>query len=301
MLGHEGGSAHARGRGGRPGLASAARARYSVGVAGDLAREVAGVTNLSTVHGAHVSGSAKVVDAFNGAAAMGLTALKLGTEEEALGPDEVAALAALAPTWLGKLVKIGGPCARADLRLAHAVGATAVIAPMIESPFAMLRFLEAADDELGADRQSVARAFNLETGQALAQLDALLDVPGAAQLGFVNIGRSDLGASLGLQVGDEALHDVVADAIARLHARGFEVHVGGKVTRATLEPLLARAPFAMFHTRFLAFRVGPQVGAAIDAALHIELSILEFLAERDPLRAPEHWARAQETQRRLRG
>lgn len=242
-----------------------------------------------------------LLDRIEAARALGLAAFKLGTEEEGLATDEVRWLAARIPAGIGCMVKIGGPCARADLRLAGEVGATAVVAPMIESPFAMRRFLEAADEDLGPGGEQVARAFNLETGQALAQLDAILDVAGPGRLGFVNIGRSDLGASLGYQVGDAALHDIVADAILRLQARGLPVHVGGKVTRATLQPLLAKAPFPMFHTRFLAFDIGPRVGEAIDAALHIELGLLDALASQFARNAQDHRARADEIRRRLQG
>ncbi len=229
---------------------------------------------------------------------LGLTAFKLGTEEEGLATEEVVWIAERVPQGLGCMVKIGGPCARADLRLAGEVHATAVVAPMIESPFAMRRFLEAADEDLGEGGAGIERAFNLETGQALAQLDAILDVANG-RLGFVNIGRSDLGASLGYEVGDAELHRIVAEAILRLQARGLPVHVGGKVTRATLQPLLERAPFPMFHTRFLAFEVGPRVAEAIDAALHIELALLEAMALQFKHRGAEHRARAAEIRRRL--
>ncbi len=242
-----------------------------------------------------------LLDRIEAARALGLAAFKLGTEEEGLATEEVRWLAAGIPAGIGCIVKIGGPCARADLRLAGEVGATAVVAPMVESPFAMRRFLEAADEDLGSGGAQVARAFNLETAQALAQLDAILDVAGPGRLGFVNIGRSDLGASLGYQVGDAALHEIVAKAILHLQARGLPVHVGGKVTRATLKPLLAKAPFPMFHTRFLAFDIGPRVGEAIDAALHIELGLLDALAGQSARYAPDHRARADEIRRRLQG
>lgn len=227
----------------------------------------------------------------------GLTAFKLGTEEEGLGPDEVQFVAELPTAGLGALVKIGGPCARADLRLARQVGATGVIAPMIESPFALRRFVEACDlEQLPA---KVQRAFNLETKTAIGCLDELLGTPHAKALAFVNIGRSDLSASLGWAVDDARGHDLVADTITRLTAAGVPAHVGGKVTRSTLLPLLERVPFAAFHTRFLAFDVGPRVGEAIDQALRVEVALLDLLCARFPHRAAAHRERAEETGRRL--
>lgn len=230
---------------------------------------------------------------------LGLTDFKLGTEEEGLGPEEVRFLASLTGHGVGAMVKIGGPCARADLRLAGEVGASAVIAPMVESVFALTRFVEAADLELPS--AAIGRAFNLETGQAIAQLDGLLQSPAAKSLAFVNIGRSDLTASLGWQVDEPRSHDMVAQTVLRLHQAGFAAHVGGKVTRATLLPLLARVTFAVFHTRFLVFTVTPQVEAAITQALRVEVALLDVLAAAFPERAQAHQARAEETGRRMQG
>ncbi len=237
------------------------------------------------------------------ARSLGLTALKLGTEEEGLSHEEVRFLAQQVPADLGIVVKIGGPCARADLRLAAEVGATAVVAPMVESPFALRRFIEAADADLGPDGGGIERAFNLETRQAVALLPEILAIPQARRLDFVNIGRSDLAASLGLEVGDAEMNDVVVNVIQQLCAFGLPVHVGGRVTRATLLPLLERCEIAAFHTRFLAFRLqdGVDVAAAVSQALRLELVLLEMLAQRPGARAPAHRQRALETQKRLQG
>jgi hypothetical protein len=233
----------------------------------------------------------------------GLASVKLGTEEEALGNDEILWLREVLPPDLNVIVKIGGPCARADLRLAGTIAAQAVIAPMVESAFALRRFVEAADVELGIRAERTAYAFNLETSQAVVHLDAMLDSPWAARLAFVNIGRTDLAASLGWTVGDPRLDDVVASCIARLHARGLEVHVGGRVTQATLLPLLHRQAFEGFHTRMLAFTIRDhaQAALAIDCGLALERLLLDRLADRFPARAHVHRDRAVEVLRRLAG
>lgn len=231
----------------------------------------------------------------------GLAAVKLGTEEEALGNDEILWLRQVLPADLDVILKIGGPCARADLRLAADIGAQAVIAPMVESVFALRRFVEAADIELGPRAASTAYAFNLETTQAVAHLDAMLDSPWAKRLAFVNIGRTDLAASLGWTVGDPRLDEVVASCIARLHAKGLEVHVGGRVTQATLLPLLHLQAFEGFHTRMLAFAIRDhaQAAQAIDQGLALERMLLDRLADRFPGRAHVHRDRAVEVLRRL--
>lgn len=230
---------------------------------------------------------------------LGLQAFKLGTEEEGLSAQEVAFVAGLVPPDLGIMVKIGGPCARADLRLAASVKATAVIAPMVESPFALMRFVEACALDLAERRPQTELAFNLETAQALGQLDTLLDHPSARELTFVNIGRSDLAASLGLTIVDPKMHGIVAHAISQISARNLPVHVGGSVTRASLLPLLEMAAISAFHTRFLAFAVGSRVAEAIDAALRLEVELLGILARQFPSRAESFDARAHETERRL--
>ena len=225
---------------------------------------------------------------------------KLGTEEEGLGFDEIAFIREVAPASVDVVVKIGGPCARNDMRQASRLGAAGLVGPMIESAYALRHFVEAAHEEFPAARHL---GINLETISAVRALDDFLALPAVRSLTFINIGRSDLAGSLGLAVGDAAMHEVVCDVAARVRAAGIPIHVGGKVTVGTLGPVMKRVGLDGYHTRFLAFGA-PEVAppqTVVPLALRLEIALLRLLAGRFEERAEAHLERARITASRLEG
>jgi len=228
----------------------------------------------------------------------GLAYLKLGTEAEALTFDEIEVLSSVAASVAPAVAvvgKIGGPEARNDLLQFHARGATGFVAPMIESPYALRCFLDAVADVVPG-RPNLG--INIETASAVDQLDAMLTLEGVDALGFVNVGRSDLAASMGCEaVDDPAVTEATCAVIARVQRAGLSAHVGGCVTPATLAPVLARVRPDGFHTRFLAFDRADD--DTVTAALHAEIELLELLAACDAGRAATHTARIQTTRRRM--
>lgn len=236
----------------------------------------------------------------------GLTYLKLGTEAEALNFDEVAALSAIA-AGLAPAVpvigKIGGPEARNDLLQFHLRGAAGFVAPMIESPYALRIFLDAVPAVLPAAAAAQARlGINIETELAVSQLDAMLEEhrESSGTLSFINVGRSDLAASMDAASVDEPrVTQATVSVIQRVQAAGISGHVGGSVTPATLAPVLARVRPDGFHTRFLAFDNAQE--ATVVQALRTEIALLEVLAALDPDRAPLHKARIATTRARMHG
>jgi hypothetical protein len=227
-----------------------------------------------------------------------LEALKLGTEEEGMDFGQIRYLRSILPEAAPIYVKIGGPCAKADIRQAYEVGAVGLVAPMVESVYGLQRFIEASEPAAGG---KIVRAFNMETITAYESLGELLASPWAAKLDFMNIGRSDLAASLGESVTSDRTLDVVCDAIIQARAVGLPVHVGGTVTLGTLLPVIERTEFEGFHTRWLAFSVG---GTAVTeefvrAGLSFEVMMLQMLAARFPHIAADHIDRAAITAARL--
>lgn len=159
-------------------------------------------------------------------------ALKGEFEAEGLTQLELAAEVVWATRrQLDYLVKIGGCEAKSDIDFLRKIGVRSVVAPMIESPFAMSKYMgmlpEGAFDHVGV---------TIETLYAVERIEAILDA--GAKLTNVTIGRSDLTASFGgtstnsLETLEKTL--VVARAAK---ARGLEVTMGGSVdggTRALL-------------------------------------------------------------------
>ena len=71
------------------------------------------------------------------------------------------------------------------------------MAPMIESPFAMQKFVDAAHKVHGKNWKDIEWIINAETKTCHQNLDAILE-KGKDFLSTVSIGRVDLSASMGL-------------------------------------------------------------------------------------------------------
>lgn len=200
--------------------------------------------------------------------------------EEALRLKEV-----LMKAGLGLTLKIGGCEAVRDMYEARVIGVSRVIAPMVESPYALRKFVEAAELAFPADELSEIRlAVVIETVDACARFGAMLDTPVVGKLEGIVIGRSDLSCSLGLDrdaINSDRVLDVVTPVIERAKAAKLTVTVGGGVSAQSL-PWFRRLPpgsLNRYETRKVIFScpeaLGPDAERGIMKALQFELHWLQ--------------------------
>jgi hypothetical protein len=156
--------------------------------------------------------------------------LKGEFEAEGLNRIEMAAEAIWAARrGLDYLVKIGGCEAKSDVEYLQKLGIRSVVAPMIESPFAMSKYMAMLPKD----------AFHhvgvtIETFHAVDRIDQILDA--GPKLTNVTIGRSDLTASFGGSGTNCAETLAKTLKVARAaKARGLEVTMGGSVDARTRE------------------------------------------------------------------
>ena len=96
------------------------------------------------------------------------------------------------------IVKIGGCEAVTDVYECKVLGAKGIVAPMIETPFAMKKYMGLLDKMYTPEEQKeLYIVFNAETITAYNNIDAILDV-GEGKITNVAIGRVDLSGSMGL-------------------------------------------------------------------------------------------------------
>jgi hypothetical protein len=171
-----------------------------------------------------------------------VTGVKAEFEAEGTRMNEAIRLKEIAMSaQVGFNLKIGGCEAIRDLYDAVILGAERIIAPMVESPYALQKFLKAAKTYL-AD-QKMELLINLETITACENFDRMLQVADLSDLNGVVIGRVDLAGSLGLgrsQIDtDERLKSLSLDMAAKAKQRGLKVVIGGAITAKSLEFLQA--------------------------------------------------------------
>ena len=142
-------------------------------------------------------------------------AIKAEFEAEGSRTDELVMLNEIIFRADMKLyIKIGGCEAVRDLDQCRLLGASGIMAPMIESSFAMTKFINAARKVYGNEWENIEWIINAETVLCHQNLDSILEVS-KGFLSTVSIGRVDLSSSMGLSRseinGDEVFnkaHDI---------------------------------------------------------------------------------------------
>jgi hypothetical protein len=213
----------------------------------------------------------------------GVLATKAEFEAEGTRTDELLRLLEIAnKADVGLALKVGGCEAIRDMLEAKQFGVRYIIAPMVETPYALSKYIAAKDKVYSAEEQEdVSFLFNLETITAFHNLEQMLAIaankPGCDGVVF---GRVDFSGSIG--AGREGIESEVVTAAVETASKACLSHnlqfvVGGAVSNDALHNLRKFKAIHLdrFETRKVVFS-----GAALDAknisealrqAVHFEL------------------------------
>ena len=191
----------------------------------------------------------------------GVVSVKAEFEAEGTRNDELLRLFDIgSQSGLPLTLKIGGCEAIRDLFEAKQFGSRYVVAPMVESAYALSKYLGAIDvafDE--EDRKHTDFLFNIETKSGL---EALVEFEGVVKstdtLSGIVFGRVDFLGSLGLGKSEVSLPEVTDSAlkVASFAGQcGLDLVVGGGVSADSIDSLRAiRATrLTRFETRKVVF------------------------------------------------
>lgn len=196
----------------------------------------------------------------------GVVAVKAEFEAEGTRPDELLRLLDLTRRVdLKVALKIGGCEAVSDLLASKLYGVDHVIAPMVETRYALSKYIDAKNKTYGEDTGGTKFLFNLETESTLGNLEAMLPLAAEGVDGIV-FGRVDFTLSRGLPrkaVNTREISDAVLVVAEACRANDLELVVGGSVSPEAIEALRAFRKIRLdrFETRKIVFD-----GAAADAA-----------------------------------
>lgn len=176
--------------------------------------------------------------------------------EEALRLKEVITKAGLELT-----IKIGGCEAIKDMFDARSIGVTRIVAPMIESQYALKKYLQATHLVFPKDEwNSVNFLINIETVSAVNVLDKMLELPEISELKGVVLGRVDMTGSMGLSrdnINDETIFNIASEVFTKAREKNMECVIGGGVSAFSL-PFFRRLPenatLDFYETRKVIFK-----------------------------------------------
>jgi 4-hydroxy-2-oxoheptanedioate aldolase len=175
--------------------------------------------------------------------------------EEALRLKEVVSAAGL-----GLTLKIGGCEAVRDMYEARVIGVERIVGPMVESPYALTKYLRAVALAFPPDeREQVDFAINVETLTGFANFDAMLALPEIAQLDGIVLGRVDMTGSMGLtreDINDPRVFAIAEELFVKAKTKNLETALGGGVGAESL-PFMRELPAGTidrYETRKVIFK-----------------------------------------------
>ena len=216
-----------------------------------------------------------------GKAEFGILAVKAEFEAEGTRTDELLRLLEIARRAGVKVgLKIGGCEAIRDLIECRQFGVDYVIAPMVETPYALSKYVAGKDKVFSAEeREDISFLFNVETRLTFDHIDELGKVAQAGKVGFV-FGRVDFAGSMGKTrdfVNSDEMIDYVVKVAEIARDRNLELVVGGGVSPESIEPLrrVRKARLDRFETRKVIFDAavldGDKAAAGMELAIEFEL------------------------------
>ena len=196
--------------------------------------------------------------------------------EELMRLKEICMAAKVALT-----LKIGGCEAVRDMYDARAVGVDYLVAPMVETPFALQKYLRAIDIAFPRDEQEkIEFLINVETLKAAQNFGAMLKIAELGKLGGIVVGRVDMVGSMGLDrkaCESDRVFNITKDLLVEAKQRKMTCVVGGAISTESL-PFLKKLGDGLidrYETRKICFScpaaLGPKADEGIAIAVAFEL------------------------------
>lgn len=163
----------------------------------------------------------------------GVTAVKINFEADGIRLGEILKMKEIVfYAGVGLTVKIGGCEALTDLRLSKMYGVNSIMGPMIESKFALEKYLAMVGGEYTSDElEDIRLLINIETLDGFERFDQMLTASNIEMLDGIVLGRKDFAAALNIEdVNAPKVLSLAQDLFSKAKQRSLLCIVGGGMT-----------------------------------------------------------------------
>lgn len=172
--------------------------------------------------------------------------------EEALRLKEVVTRAGLDLT-----IKVGGCEAIKDMYDARSIGVSTIVAPMIETSYAMKKYVNAIKFIFPKDeKKQVKFLINVETITGYNNLDEMIKSPDFKEIDGIVLGRVDMTGSMGLTREDincDKIFEIANDISSKIEKTGKDMVIGGGVSAHSIPFFKKMRYLSRFETRKIIF------------------------------------------------
>lgn len=209
--------------------------------------------------------------------------IKTSLEDEGASVNDITRLRHLtAKNGIKLSVKIGGPEAKTDIKLASDLCCDSIVGPMIETKYALKKYIDATDT-IG-----LPRGINIETITAINNIDLLLSI--GSNIDYFTIGRVDLVGSMGIprsEIDSPDIMKIVSETFRKVKTLNKPTYMGGSISkssRAFVEKLYYEGLLDYVETRYIVMKLTPELfevwDEAITSAHEFEYQWMEYLGEK---------------------
>lgn len=189
-----------------------------------------------------------------------MMAIKAEFGEEGSSVEEIFYLKDLLNTFnIDLTVKIGGCEALNDMRITSTIGACSIVAPMVESAYALKKFIKLMKIAYSDCAFEALKLFvNIETITGYTNLDEILSSEEAKKLNGIVFGRSDMAYSLGWNcsyVNSDKLLKIASNLSQKTIDYKKDLIIGGAISKASIKFLktISLQNLSGFETRKVIF------------------------------------------------
>ena len=232
-----------------------------------------------------------------------LIGIKQSFEDEGVILDDINTIRTITKFNNLKLsVKIGGCEAKSDIRQCKYIGVEGIVAPMVETEFALQKFIESV-----SHISDIKFYVNIESKTAYENIDKILDSPSAKMLSGIVVGRSDFVKSYGHDksfVNSDFIFEKTYEIMKKAKSYGLETLMGGNLSPKSVEfisKLKSENLIDYIETRNVIIKVDDisEIENDIQSAIEFETIWLDYKSKKYKEISDSYYSRSQTLKERL--